>query len=90
MRNELEHCGKPDEAPACKVETRYIYEVFRNTPKELVFAQTLFGLELASVDPRIVGINFVGAEDDVISMADHSSAMQSLIESHSADCIAKI
>jgi hypothetical protein len=25
------------------VKTRYIYQVFRNTPKELVFAQMLFG-----------------------------------------------
>jgi adenosine deaminase len=65
LRNELERCGKPDEAPGCKVKTRYIYQVFRNTPKELVFAQTVFGLELASADPRIVAINFVGGEDDV-------------------------
>ena len=55
---EAEHrkrsnCGQPDAAPACKVATRYIYEVFRSTPKELVFAQALFGFELASADPRV-------------------------------------
>jgi len=38
MRKERERCGEPDGAPACKVELRYIFEVFRNTPKELVFA----------------------------------------------------
>jgi adenosine deaminase len=76
LRNELERCGKPDEAPACKVKTRYIYQVFRNTPKELVFAQTLFAFELTSADPRIVAINFVGAEDDVISMADYAEHMR--------------
>ncbi len=75
-RNEREHCGKPDEAPGCKVKTRYIYQVFRNTPKELIFAQTLFGLELASADPRIVAINFVGGEDDVIAMADYAEHMR--------------
>jgi adenosine deaminase len=69
VRNELGNCGKPDAVPECTVETRYIYQVFRNTPKELVFAQTLFGFELAAADPRIVAINFVGAEDDYISMA---------------------
>jgi adenosine deaminase len=75
-RNERERCGATDEAPGCKVKTRYIYQVFRNAPKELVFAQTLFGLELASADPRIVAINFVGAEDDVISMADYAEHMR--------------
>ena len=50
--------------------------MFRNAPKELVFAQTLFGFELASADPRIVAINFVGAEDDVIAMADYAEHMR--------------
>jgi len=50
--------------------------VFRNTPKELVFAQILFGFELASADPRIVAINFVGDENDVISMADYAEHMR--------------
>jgi hypothetical protein len=45
VRAERGRCGKPDEAPGCKVKTRYIYQVFRNTPKELVFAQTLFAFE---------------------------------------------
>ncbi len=76
IRNAREHCGTPDAAPACKVETRYIYQVFRNTPKELVFAQTLFGFELASADPRIVAINFVGAEDNYIAMDDYEAQMR--------------
>jgi adenosine deaminase len=36
LRNERERCGKPEAAPGCTVKTRYIYQVFRNTPKELV------------------------------------------------------
>jgi len=75
-RNQRQRCGAPDAAPGCKVKTRYIYQVFRNTPKELVFAQTVFGFELASADPRIVAINFVGGEDDVISMADYAEHMR--------------
>ena len=70
------NCGKPDEIPACKVETRYIYQVFRNTPKESVLAQALLGFELASVDPRVVGINLVGAEDDYAAMADYADQMR--------------
>ena len=56
--------------------TRYIYEVFRSTPKELVFAQALFGFELASADPRVVAINFVGEEDDHTSMTDYADHMR--------------
>ena len=76
VRRERGQCGKTDEAPACKVKTRYIYQVFRNTPKELVFAQTVFGFELASADPRVVAINFVGGEDDYISMTDYAEHMR--------------
>jgi adenosine deaminase len=76
VRKERGHCGKPDAAPSCNVEARYIYQVFRNTPTELVFAQTLFGFELAAADKRIVAINFVGGEDDYISMADYAEHMR--------------
>lgn len=76
VRNERGDCGKPDAAPSCQVETKYIYQVFRNTPKELVFAQTLFGFELAAADKRIVAINFVGGEDQYISMADYAEHMR--------------
>jgi adenosine deaminase len=75
-RNELGNCGKPEGAPACKVELRYIYEVFRNTPKELVFAQALFGFELAAADARVVAINFVGEEDGHGAMSDYAEHMR--------------
>ena len=63
VRREREHCGQPDAAPACKVEIRYLYQVLRGFPKEQVFAQTLLGFEVASADPRFVGINYVMPED---------------------------
>ena len=75
-RNQRQHCGGADAAPGCTVKTRYVYQVFRNTPKGLVFAKTLLGFELAAADPRIVAINFVGAEDDVIAMADYAEHMR--------------
>jgi adenosine deaminase len=70
------NCGAADESPACKVPTRYIYEVFRSTPKELVFAQALFGFELASADPRVVAIHLVGEEDEHTSMTDYADHMR--------------
>jgi adenosine deaminase len=76
LRRDRGRCGTSDESPACQVETRYIYQVFRNTPKESVLAQTLFGFELASVDPRVAGINLVGSEDDYAAMADYAVHMR--------------
>jgi hypothetical protein len=39
-------------------------------------AQTLFGFELASADPRVVGINLVGSEDNYAAMADYADHMR--------------
>ena len=75
-RQSREHCGTESEAPACKVEVRYIYQVFRNAPKELVFAAALFGFELASADPRVVGVNLVGQEDAHAAMTDYAEHMR--------------
>ena len=75
-RRQHEHCGQPDELPACKVETRYIYQVSRGNSKEKVFAQALLGFEVASADPRVVAINFVQTEDGYISMTDYALQMR--------------
>ncbi len=75
-RRAREHCGTASEAPACAVEGRFIYQVFRNAPKELVFAAALFGFELAAADPRVVGVNLVGTEDAYGAMADYAEHMR--------------
>jgi adenosine deaminase len=75
-RRALGQCGQQDETPGCKVALRYVYEIFRNNPKELVFAEALFGFELASADPRVVAINFVGEEDGPDAMADYAEHMR--------------
>jgi adenosine deaminase len=75
-RKALEHCGTPHEVPACKITIRYLYQILRGFPKEQVFAQTLLGFEVASADPRFVGINFVMPEDGTISMADYTLHMK--------------
>jgi len=76
LRNQREHCGRPDAADACRVELRFLYQVLRGFSKEQVFAQTLLGFETASADPRFVGINFVMPEDGFISMADYALQMR--------------
>ena len=75
-RQTREHCGTESETPACKVAVHYIYQVFRNSPKELVFAAALFGFELASADPRVIGINLVGQEDTHGAMSDYAEHMR--------------
>jgi adenosine deaminase len=77
-RAQREHCRQPDAAPACQVKIRYLYQVLRGLPKEIVFAQTLLAFETASVDSRFVGIDFVMPEDGYIAMRDYTLHMQML------------
>ncbi len=77
-RNELEHCNTPQAAPACSVKIRFLYQVLRANNNEQVFAQTLLGFELATADPRVVGINFVQPEDAYAAMVNYGTQMKML------------
>ena len=74
-RDAREHCGQADAEPGCSVKIRVIYQVVRAFPPQHVFAQTLLGFELASVDPRVVGINFVQPEDAYLAMSEYHRQM---------------
>jgi adenosine deaminase len=78
IRRQSERCGGANQAAACGVEIRYIYQVLRAFPPEQVFAQTLLGFEAASADPRIVGINYVQPEDAYIAISDYALHMRML------------
>src|SRR5271156_183809 len=75
-RRQAERCDQPNPAAACAVQLRYLYQVLRGFPPEQVFAQTLLGFEVASADPRVVGINLVMPEDGYISMSDYTLQMR--------------
>lgn len=76
-RREIEHCGQPQASEACEVDVRFIYQILRGLPKELVFAQAVLAFEAASADPeRIVGINLVMPEDGYVSMSDYALHMR--------------
>ena len=75
-RRTLEHCGTPEEMPACKITIRYIYQILRDFPKEQVFAQTLLGFEVGSADLRFVGLTYVQPEDNTTPMADYVQQMK--------------
>ena len=76
LRRERQHCGQAAPFPACNVQIRYLYQALRGLPKEIVFAQTLLGFEIASADPRVVGVNFVMPEDGYVSMRDYALHMR--------------
>jgi adenosine deaminase len=76
LRADRERCGQANASDACRVQIRYIYQVLRAFPKEQVFAQALLGFEIASADPRVVGINFVMPEDSYIAMSDYALHMK--------------
>jgi adenosine deaminase len=83
QRRDLEHCATPQAAPACQVQTRYIYQILRGNSPEQVFAQTLLGFEvvqqtLEAHEPGFVGINFVMPEDGYLSMRDYTLQMHML------------
>jgi adenosine deaminase len=82
-RNRIEHCGSDTESPACHVDIHWLYQVLRGYPPQQVFAQTVLAFEVASVDPDVVGLNFVMPEDGYISMRDYHLQMQMLDYLHS-------
>ena len=68
-------CGTPDAAPGCNVTVRYLYQVLRGLQHQIVFAQILLGFELASSDPKFVGLNLVMPEDWYIPIHDFNEHM---------------
>jgi adenosine deaminase len=82
-RNKIENCGEPSARTACSVKIRFLYQVLRGFPPQQVFAQTLLGFEVASQDPRVVGINFVMPEDGYLSMSEYHRQMLMLDYLHS-------
>jgi hypothetical protein len=72
------HCGAPQPDPGCGVEARYLYQVARGLPRGQVFAQILAGFEMASKDPRVVGLNLVMPEDWYVPVHDFNLHMRML------------
>ena len=75
---EILKCGTPDSAPGCNVTVRYLYQVLRGLPPQVVFAQILLGFELASSDPHFVGLNLVMPEDWYVPIHDFNQHMAML------------
>jgi adenosine deaminase len=70
IRDSQMHCRTAGATPGCTVTQRYLFQVLRGLPKEIVYAQMVLGFELAIADPRFVGLNMVMPEDYYVPMND--------------------
>jgi adenosine deaminase len=80
---EILKCGTPEAASGCSVSVRYLYQVLRGLPHEIVFSQILLGFELASSDPHFVGLNLVMPEDWYVPIHDFNEHMAMIDYLHS-------
>ena len=69
-------CGTPKALPGCDSTVRYLYELHRGVPLSQLFVEMIVGYELASADPRVVGLNPVMPEDSYVSMHDFDAQMK--------------
>jgi len=77
-RDKELRCASSPFNPGCQVTQRYLFQVGRGRPKEIVLAQILLGFGLAQSDPRFVGLNLVMPEDYYVPMHDFPLHMQML------------
>jgi adenosine deaminase len=83
VRDAIEHCGAPNAADGCSVDIRFLYQVLRSNPPQIVFAQTLLAFEIAAFEakqphPVVIGLNFVQPEDDYLAMSEYTRQMRML------------
>ena len=83
VRNSTLRCASSRPDPGCSITQRYQYMALRGVPKEIVFTQMVLGFELASADPRFVGVNLVQPEEWYVSRRDFALHMRMLQYLHS-------
>ena len=77
-QRDVLRCAASDADAGCGVALRYLSQVARAGVPEQVFAQMLAGFEIATRDPRFVGLNLVQPEDDPTAVRDFSLQMRML------------
>lgn len=71
-------CGTAAAQPGCGVTVRYLQQTTRTKAPEEVFAQFVYGFELAKASAQVVGINLVAPEDHPIALRDYTLQMEML------------
>lgn len=84
-RDKILNCSTAQADPGCQIKQRFLFEVSRGKPKEVVFAQILSGLLMAGADPKLVpldpdvlGLNLVMPEDWYVPIQDFPLHMRIL------------
>jgi len=76
---QLLRCEQKDSVDVgCGITVRYQSEVYRLGAPENVFAQLIWGFELAKHDSRVVAVNLVQPEDGLVAMRDYDLHMRML------------
>ena len=75
-KNELLTCQEGQDATGCSVEIRFIHQVIRSFPPEMVYAQIALGWQVMKDIPEVVGLNLVAPEDGYIALRDYSYHMK--------------
>lgn len=70
-----QRCGQADARPGCQVSLRWQQQTTRTASPAQVFSQLAFAFALASVEPRVVGVNLVAPEDDPVALRDYQLHM---------------
>jgi adenosine deaminase len=71
-------CDTPAASPGCDVTVRYIQQVNRNNPPNVVFTYMVSAFELATADHRTVALNLVSPEEGDVSIRDYRLHMRML------------
>ncbi len=84
-RDKILNCSTTKADPGCQIKQRFLFQVSRGKPKEVVFAQILAGFLMAGADPKLVpldpnvlGLNLVMPEDWYVPMMDFPLHMRML------------
>lgn len=82
QKNARLKCGTADADAGCAVKLRYIFQVLRAFPKNMIFAQIAAGFEMCKADRRVVALNLVQPEDWLIPMRDYDLHMRMIDTLH--------
>jgi adenosine deaminase len=77
LRSAL-RCATPSASPGCDVTVRYLQQVNRNNPPNVVFTYMVSAFELATADHRTVALNMVSPEEGEVSIRDYRLHMRML------------
>jgi adenosine deaminase len=76
--NSMLGCGTVAAAPGCAVTLRYIQQINRSNPPNVVFTFMVSAFEMATAEHRTVALNLVAPEDGEVAVRDYRLHMRML------------